>query len=53
LGRAHPAYSISPSPNLVPFPPHLAYSLSPSSGQPEANPAYQEPPMVALERQGC
>ncbi len=35
----HPAYSLSP---------HLAYSLSPSPSQPEANPACHERPMAGL-----
>jgi hypothetical protein len=55
LGRAQPAYYLSPLPSLVPFtsPSLLSFPLTQlSASQPEAGPACHEPPMMAHERQG-
>ncbi len=49
LGRAQPAYYLSPLPSLVPF---TSPSLLSSASQPEAGPACHEPPMMAHKRQG-
>jgi len=48
LGRAHPAYYLSLSHSLVPFPLTKVIGFSPQFSQPEASPAWLAPDRLVV-----